>query len=398
MEYVTDIPYGLAVCHLDGEQAAVLALSDSGLRVRLDRPAPGKSLLLHFLREGAYRAFSPRAWRLASCRRGKLGYEIEIAVDDEAFRRLALLALGDFAAHIRALMEGEAFPGGETAASLSDQKALWFRESMTPPPGTWEFALSLDGPEKYEDYLRMNITDFQRALLQNNRLSHHALFARPAARLYVGNAYCQRLFPSKEQLSAILAKVEGEGLKATVVLPTARWEAPLWAADLAEEIEANDWGTLCRLRGKRLLLGRLLNRRRKDPRLTDGTGLAENSLNDPSFRALLAGLGVGRYEYEACGYAVSVAPGKHSLHLPFFQTNTSHDCGLSAACQGRDPGVGDGRCRVECRERALLYPDEMGLVGRYNSIFALDRGILADPSGLSAWLSRGIDRVVLETL
>ena len=126
--------------------------------------------------------------------------------------------------------------------------------------------------------------------------------------------------------------------------------------------------------------------------------LAPNGLDDPVFSAWLQEMGVERYEYESCGLPPSPTAGRRSLHVPFYQTNTSHDCVLAAACQGRDPGVAGGPCREECAEWALLYPDDMGLVGRYNSIFALDRDILRDTEALRVWLASGVDRLVVEAL
>ena len=126
--------------------------------------------------------------------------------------------------------------------------------------------------------------------------------------------------------------------------------------------------------------------------------LSRNGLDDADFREWLAELGVTRFEYEACGYAPSIAPGRHSLHLPFYQTNTSHACPLAAACFGLDPGQDVPDCRHICETRARLYPDELHMVGRYNSLFALDPNILASPARLSRLLASGIDRLVVSLL
>lgn len=126
--------------------------------------------------------------------------------------------------------------------------------------------------------------------------------------------------------------------------------------------------------------------------------LSRNGLDDADFREWLAELGVTRFEYEACGYAPSIAPGRHSLHLPFYQTNTSHACPLAAACFGLDPGQDVPDCRHICETRARLYPDELHMVGRYNSLFALDPNILASPAPLSRLLASGVDRIVVNLL
>ena len=108
------------------------------------------------------------------------------------------------------------------------------------------------------------------------------------------------------------------------------------------ELLVNDWGLAELLRKKRSpylepVLGPLLNKRKKDPRLAWKTGslesLAENSLNADFYREFLAEeLGIRRYEWEACGYPMKLPPGNHSLHLPFYQTNTSQFCPDFAGC------------------------------------------------------------------
>ena len=126
--------------------------------------------------------------------------------------------------------------------------------------------------------------------------------------------------------------------------------------------------------------------------------LSRNALDDAGFREWLAELGVTRFEYEACGYLPSIAPGGHSLHLPFYQTNTSHACPLAAACLGLDPGQTVPDCHHICETHARLYPDELHMIGRYNSLFALDPSNLANPARLSRLLTNGIDRLVVNLL
>ena len=126
--------------------------------------------------------------------------------------------------------------------------------------------------------------------------------------------------------------------------------------------------------------------------------LSRNALDDAGFREWLAELGVTRFEYEACGYLPSIAPGGHSLHLPFYQTNTSHACPLAAACLDLDPGQAVPDCHHICETHARLYPDELHMIGRYNSLFALDPSILANPARLSRFLASGIDRLVVNLL
>ena len=121
--------------------------------------------------------------------------------------------------------------------------------------------------------------------------------------------------------------------------------------------------------------------------------LRENSLNDEAYRAFLRGLGVTRCEYELCPGEIAIAPGAHSLHLPYYLTNTSHACPLAAAAKGIDPGLpyDEAKCEKHCLTKALLYPDGLRLTGRYNALFGADetRG-----SGVSRLIDEGIDRLV----
>ena len=97
----------------------------------------------------------------------------------------------------------------------------------------------------------------------------------------------------------------------------------------AMEIIVNDWAMPALLHGKphlKPVLGVLLNKRRKDVRLPykHGIGnhvdsLAENNLNCGFYQNYLKNtLNIQRFEFESCGYKVTIPDGHHSLHLPFF--------------------------------------------------------------------------------
>ena len=95
-----------------------------------------------------------------------------------------------------------------------------------------------------------------------------------------------------------------------------------------EEIIVNDWAMPMLLQGKphlKPVLGVLLNKRRKDVRLPykHGIGnhvdsLAENNLNCGFYQDYLKNtFDIQRFEFESCGYKVTIPDGHHSLHLPF---------------------------------------------------------------------------------
>ena len=67
------------------------------------------------------------------------------------------------------------------------------------------------------------------------------------------------------------------------------------------------------------------------------------------------------------GYEQQIPPGKNSLHIPFYQTNTSQYCPLGAVCETGERGRQKlaKKCPGYCTEYALLYPEH----------FAYDRAV-----------------------
>ena len=431
MELIEGIPAGLAACVIGGEEQGVAGLSDEMIRVRAAGPLSsidGLRLYLLDFERAAYREIAPESARVVSIAPWGPGWLCDIAIEDARWRRESRRALGEWARYIRlkaadddgALAAALAGCPDEpvTARTLEGQKARWFAGlAGFDAPGSWTLALSLDEPHKCAAFAREGAAAYQAALLAQNGLSAHPLLQRAAGRVYVGSQHGPCLVPEGDLLAATLRRAAGEGLPVTLALPPVRQARFDWALALirqaaglgADELVANDFGLMAAARqeGLQPLLGIHLNRRRKDPRIAWKKGypgrealLAENSLNDAAFRAWLAARGVARYEYESCEGPVAVAPGRHSLHLPFYQTNTATGCVLAARCEGRDPGKPrpDADCPMWCRERALIYPDWMNIVGRYNSLFGLNQSVLREAEALAAWLNQGIDRLVLELL
>ena len=148
----------------------------------------------------------------------------------------------------------------------------------------------------------------------------------------------------------------------------------------------NDWGFLQRAKEKcTLLLGPLLNKRRKDPRFaykpgTDASLLSQNSILSDPLREHLASMGVKGYAWEHCGLPTELPSGMNCLHLPFYQTNTSRWCPLRALCLHGDRSAQQPAesCGFLCEENAFLYPSHLNMIGRWNSIFALNDAIDKD--------------------
>ena len=308
-----------------------------------------------------------------------------------------------------------------------------------------ELALELDHPRAYTLFLQKSTEEFLEDYQERYPVFRNWLQGRNVNRFYIGNAFCHLLFPKEDQLFQLLEKARKESLQVTLTFSYIREFMLENTGQLIEklenwceenkvilEIQVNDWAMAEMLKGKSLLvpaLGILLNKRRKDPRLHYKTGtmeqigadadkyLSENNLNADFYREYLKKeYGIVRYEWESCGYDMTLPPGKNSLHLPFYQTNTSQYCTLYAKCMTGERGKQKlaEECPKFCKDYAFLYPDHLIMIGRYNSLFALDSRIFEDGSGsgtgteigtkiktekiLKEWKKAGVDRLVVNLL
>lgn len=284
-----------------------------------------------------------------------------------------------------------------------------------------ELALKIDNDTLWEKYLAEDIRNFKEYYLKENHAENNELFKKDVSRIYIGNEFCHNLFPELNILINILDKAEAENLEVTLCFTYMRDcyiekteqiidEVHEWCIRNNKKIEIiiNDWGMLKLLKDKKdvftLSLGVLLNKRKKDPRYMYKKGyvenkemMSQNNLNIELFRRFLKENGIQRYEYENCGYRVSIAEGKHSLHMPFYVTNTSQYCTLYAMCTNLDRGKQKlvKSCPKYCREYVFAYPKHLKMVGKYNSLFAFDDTLMKDFQLLEYYLKSGIDRIVL---
>lgn len=323
------------------------------------------------------------------------------------------------------------------------QEEIWKKQSSSDDfeEGLeFEFALTIDRPELYNDFLQKDGTTFCHDYWKNNFLEHHPLSQKQATRLYIGNQFCHNLFPEKKQLFQMLEKAFENKLAVTIAFTYVRdnlleetekllQELQVWCQGKEQEVSkqqvatkeqkgsrkqpameiiVNDWAMPALLHGKphlKPVLGVLLNKRRKDVRLPykHGIGnhvdsLAENNLNCGFYQNYLKNtLNIQRFEFESCGYKVTIPDGHHSLHLPFFQTNASQYCTLYACCRYGDRGKQElpENCPNYCDKKVFLYPKHLKMVGRYNSLFGYDEKILWDEKQLQDYLEQGIDRIVV---
>lgn len=306
----------------------------------------------------------------------------------------------------------------------------WMDEAEKPG----ELALSLDRPELWEQYLKLPLEQFVKEYWRRNHLSYHPLAQKQVTHLYVGNQFCHLLFPKQDVLFDMLEKAEREHVEVVLVFTymqesmvesteklldvLAKWcQGGPGQADLNNqkqlELVINDWGMLSLIRDKKydcfkLTLGVLLQKQRKDVRMKykqefqqNPNQLGESAVQAEFYREHLQEyFGIQRISYEACGYPVKIAPGKASIHLPFYQMNTSQNCTLYARCHNGDRGrqTAVRTCPGYCRNQVFLYPEMLHMVGRYNSLFGYDETILMDGKILQSYMEQGVDRIVMELL
>lgn len=378
-------------------------------------------------------------------------YVYSVFVDQEEYRDCARNLILWYDRFVRLKLECEdgelaealtGYPAEEDekfAGDFEEQKKLWFGEEKDGEKGknciaaenpenegrsenNIELAVELDRPELYERYLSMKFCDFMDWYWKMNRAEKMGKGILILERIYVGNAFCHLLFPKKELLFKILEKAESEELAVTLtssylrefmVEPVEKLldELVEWCKirKTSLEIAANDWGMLELLRDRKEFLvpcmGTLLNKRKKDPRMGYKQGdiglFRENSLNAEFYRTYLRDtFGIQRYEWESCGYQQDIPEGKNSIHVPFYQTNTSQYCTLYAVCKNGERGKQElpKRCLGYCRDKIFLYPKHLKMVGRYNSLFALDERAVFSMADSETWKKQGIDRIVVNLL
>ncbi len=106
-------------------------------------------------------------------------------------------------------------------------------------------------------------------------------------------------------------------------------------------------------------------------------------------------------ELEACGHEIVIPKGKHSLHLPFFQTNTAQFCTLYAKCacgdRGRQKSV--EQCPRILQGIGIFYiPGIWRCLESITQLFGYDRTSLEEMEYLNQSVRQGIDRIVVNLL
>lgn len=439
------LPFALIACEIAGEEFRVTNLASEGFAVRSPEEITSfADLTLSFYcgRSGTYRQVRPASYTAEPGEKTRYYREYRIFTEDPEYRRETERVFREYRQYISLKMTGDdgylaqeltGYPWEleeEHYRTFSEQKRVWMKDVCEGAagecfPAALELAVCLDHDRQRKLYLSLDKKEFEEVFWKENFLAGHPITQHPFQRIYVGNQFCENLFPSEEELFAVLEKASKQKQSVTLMFAPAQESQidqreriiPLladWCRKRGERMEAvsNDWGTALLLKKQadvlEPVLGILLNRRRKDVRYRYKIGLgedaegfdmlAETGINSRFYQKYLREtFGITRYEFEACGYMQEIPPGRHSMHLPFYQTNTSQYCPLYAACRegsrGRQRPVSE--CPHYCSSRVFLYPKHLDLIGRYNSLFGFDRRILRDMQILEEYARSSVDRVVI---
>ena len=260
-------------------------------------------------------------------------------------------------------------------------------------------------------------------------------FGPPAwTRLYFGHEFCERRAPAVDDVRRAYEAASSAGLAFSLLTgyvtdqgldrlrPVLAWLAG--RDDPHIEIVANDWGVVRVVTGDhaalRPVLGRLMNRMLRDPRIMPGfvgapapgdalAAVRQSSISAPVFRRLLARLGVERVEFDNliqgldmdfAGLGVAA-----SVYVPYGYVVTGRVCAIGSLGQPASDRFHVGAdCRRECQRytitrQASASPFDGGhreYLERGNTCcYYQDRSAIASAGEMAQ--QAGISRVVYQT-
>ena len=435
------IPFGLLAGFADDKEIRITKLAENGFQFRTVQ----KSINVEKFRtcfyddkNSTYHEISVTEFIVQKEREEKFYTVYSVFTEQEDFRKEVQGLSLRYSRYIRLKMEEDdgglaeeltGYPAEKDeifAESLEQQRKEWFQDVPVDELAKVlchapELALELDCPELYQAYIKEDISVFMKNYWERNSFLKMNTEVIPD-RLYIGNQFCHLLFPEEKCLFELMEKAHQEKCSITLVYTYIREDVLKTTEELLEKVDnwckekhisveiiVNDWALVEMLKKypERLIpvMGILLNKRKKDPRMKykkgDRTLYEENSLNADFYREFLGTqCNIWRYEWESCGYAQkfpALLNGKNSLHVPFYQTNTSQYCSLYAVCTERERGKQKlvTNCPHFCEQKVLLYPKHLHMVGRYNSLFGIDVETLKHPEKLREYEMAGVDRLVL---
>ncbi len=238
------------------------------------------------------------------------------------------------------------------------------------------------------------------------------------SRLYFGNEFCEQLIPSVAELDQVLDFASENSLDFAFVTPyltengLRRWEILLQVIAQkrpGSEVVFNDYGVLRILRsrysGLEPVMGRLLNRMKRGPRLmmvidklpqTTVEYFRSSNLTVPALSKFLNDNGVRRVELDNVlqDFDFSLDDLSASLYLPFAYVTTTRLC-LVNSCDipEREELIGVFPCQRECQKYTFYLRSEIMpviLIRKGNTIF-FENSVLPDSIE-----EMGITRIVTE--
>ena len=449
--WISMLPFGILAGYWGKREVRITAISEYGFQTRLAAPATAEQknapweLAFYDQKTAFYQRILLHDATFLQEKEEDFDVVYTFATEQEDYRNAVQHLALQYSQYIRWKMEDDdaalaeqmtGYPAEQDAfhlESLEEQKKVWFSEirkatfvalqnGFAESGQPVELALELDRPEWYKAYLSMESAVFFDVYFRRNQIPDPPVFHPD--RLYIGNAFCPHLAPPEEELFALMDKACRESFSITLTFPFLLEEnlsetqqqlqrLTEWCERKNKTVElvVNDWGTAhlaAHFPVFSICLGILLNKRKKDPRMAyklgDRTLFEKNSVHAAFYRKYLkAEFQIERYEWESCGNTGTgkFPEGKNSMHLPFYQTNTSQYCPLYTACTkgSRSAQMPVRECPRFCEKQAFLYPEHLRMMGRYNSLFGMNLTVLQDPETIGKMYGlRGIDRIVVNLL
>ena len=454
---ISMIPFGLLSGFMDGKEIRIIELAEEGFRFRLsEKAASPESFLVCFydMEQASYHEIEVRNYTIeednVSSELAEFCTEYTVFVNNESYRHEVRKLQGQYSRYIRLKLEDDDEELTRVLTGYPEKKPVDYYNLEARQSYSLETAIEIDRPELYREYLQNDIKQLIEQCYEWRRITGNQLgsdkqndspesalnigYSLNLNRIYIGNQFCHLLFPDEKELFMMLEKAHKEALGITIAFSYIRefMLKPVeklinrlmqWCKekDTCIEIVINDWAMadiIARQNAESAIkksedinemrqylipcLGILLNKRKKDPRFPykkgDKSLYSQNNLNADFYREYLQSeFGIQRYEWESCGYEQEFPQGKNSLHLPYYQTNTSQYCPLHAICTTGNRGTQHlvKECPHYCSTYRLIYPEHLNMIGRFNSLFGIDKKLLDHPEKIKAYANAGIDRLVI---
>ena len=454
---ISMIPFGLLSGFMDGKEIRIIELAEEGFRFRLaEKAVSPESFLVCFydMEQADYHEIEIRNYTIeednVSSELVEFCMEYTVLVNSESYRQEVRKLQGQYSRYIRLKLEDDDEELARALTEYPEKKPVNYYSLEERQNYSLETAIEIDRPELYREYLQNDIKQLIEQCYEWKRITGNQLDSNKQNdspdnksnighglnlnRIYIGNQFCHLLFPDEKELFMMLEKAYKESLGITIAFSYIRefMLKPIeelinrlaqWCKekDTCIEIVINDWAMadiIAKQNAELAIkkseainemrqylipcLGILLNKRKKDPRFPykkgDKSLYSQNNLNADFYRKYLQSeFGIQRYEWESCGYEQEFPQGKNSLHLPYYQTNTSQYCPLYAICTTGNRGIQYlvKECSHYCSIYRLSYPKHLNITGRFNSLFGIDKELLNHPEKIKAYANAGIDRLVI---